>query len=387
MSETGYHPARLSPVIEKMVVSSTTGGREHPSSYDASNYFTQALLWSATGKPFDRADHGIWTGDDALQPQPDPQWPIDGYISAGSLGSLVGDPGGGKTYLIVDACVAVASGQDWLGRKTIPSPVLVIDEESGDSRLKARIGAVMRARNVSGIPLFAQCLKGYDLRTYACVFTLKHLIEQLGARLVLIDTLAAVTPGAEENASKDMQPLLMQLRRVAEETGAAIQVIHHTNKNGGYRGSTSILGAVDTMAQVERRTGSGMMLDIRSIKVRDGAAFTFSASMHFEGAPGKHPTAVYVTPEEPSERPKEWSKGERYVLRYLSENGPADVKTIMARADSCAATTARTAVYSLAEVREIVRVDGGKPGESATYALRSSKGTDDTFRDDLSVPF
>jgi hypothetical protein len=112
---------------------------------------------------------------------------------------------------------------------------------------------------------------------------------------------------------------------------------------------------------------------VKSIKTRDTAPFQFAAAMRFEGEPYQIPDRVFITEAETGtdDRPKEWNSGERYVLSYLSKHGRADVKTICDNADSCAPRTARNAIYSLVDAREIVRVDGGRPGEPATYALRS----------------
>lgn len=69
---------------------------------------------------------------------------------------------------------------------------------------------------------------------------LTRLVLELDAKLVIIDALADVMLGGDENAVKDTQPVFANLRFIAELTGAAFIVIHHANKLGGYRGSTAI---------------------------------------------------------------------------------------------------------------------------------------------------
>jgi hypothetical protein len=335
---------------------------------------TDYLLARLEGAPFDPNRFKIRTLADALKPQPPLEWRVEGLIAEGSFTIMPGAPGSGKTYLASDLCLCHAAGVPWLGRQTIKGPTLIVDEESGERRLSARLAAVARARGISeDAELSFTCLQGFNLRESLGAFVLTDVIKNLGAKLVLIDTLVSIMPGGNENAVEDMQPILMRLRRIAEETKAAIVVIHHTNKNGDYRGSTSILGAVDTMMQVERRSGLSAVVDVKSIKTRDTAPFQFAAAMRFEGEPYQIPDRVFITEAETGtdDRPKEWNSGERYVLSYLSKHGRADVKTICDNADSCAPRTARNAIYSLVDAREIVRVDGGRPGEPATYALRS----------------
>ncbi len=315
----------------------------------------------------------IYTAADALEPQPPIQWRVEGLISEASLCVAPGVPGGGKTYLLIDMCVCHATGTPWLSYETYAAPTLIVDEESGRRRLSGRIGAVMRARGAGAdTPLYYVTLEGYNLCEDAGAARLLDVIEQTGAKLVLVDTLAAITPGANENAVEDMQPVMMRLRKIAESAGAAIVVIHHTNKVGDYRGSSSILGAVDLMLMIEPKGGNSGNVEVRSAKTRDSAPVKFAAHLRFEGEPYRIPDKVFVAEVEPDSRSNSWSAGEEYVLRYLSENGASEVKTIMDNADTCAPATARKSVYSLAKLKEIVRIDSGGSGDSATYDLRSN---------------
>ena len=59
-----------------------------------------------------------------------PQWCVEQVIATGSTNVLVGDSGLGKTPLMVQLGVAVASGKPFLGRPTKQSRVLFCDYES-----------------------------------------------------------------------------------------------------------------------------------------------------------------------------------------------------------------------------------------------------------------
>ena len=52
-----------------------------------------------------------------------------------------------------------------------------------------------------------------------------------GADLIVVDTFAQVTPGANENSGEDMGPVMARFDAVAQATGAAILVIHHNGKD------------------------------------------------------------------------------------------------------------------------------------------------------------
>ena len=183
---------------------------------------------------------------------------------------------------MLDAAVCVALGEPWLGKPTKQMTVLVIDEESGVGRLKRRLGAVMRPHDADkDLPLAYACMSGLSLLEEDGADRLVQYIEAAGAGLVIIDALADVMLGGDENAVKDVQRVFYNLRRAAERTGATILIIHHTSKAGNYRGSTAIKGAVDLMLMVESKPASPN-IEIRTEKSRDTEPFDLYATARFE---------------------------------------------------------------------------------------------------------
>ncbi len=88
-------------------------------------------------------------------------------------------------------------------------------------------------------------------------------------------------PGRDDNSVQFVQPIFMVLRRLAEKTPAAIVIIHHCNKAGGYRGSNAIKGAVDLMLLVESPPGSPV-IDFKTEKARDSEPRIFTGFARFE---------------------------------------------------------------------------------------------------------
>lgn len=156
----------------------------------------------------------------------------------------------------------------------------------------------------------------------------------------------------------------MALRKIAEETRAAIALIHHSNRGGSYRGSSAISGAVDLMLKVESKPESSIV-EMSTEKVRDVEPFDLNAHIRFSDLPFR----VHLSKADPVDKPPKLSAGEEYVLRYLRENGASTVAEIKDHADSCAPTTARKGVYSLVQKGMLQRVDEGGAGEDATYDL------------------
>jgi RecA-family ATPase len=64
------------------------------------------------------------------------------------------------------------------------------------------------------------------------------------AKLVVVDTVARVLPGAEENASKEMGLFVVACDAIRETCGVAVIGVHHSGKDEdrGMRGSSSLGG-------------------------------------------------------------------------------------------------------------------------------------------------
>ena len=305
----------------------------------------------------------ILTAANFSEPQPPIDWIVDGLISAGSVNVFFGEAGCGKTWALLDLAVCMANGAPWLGMATKQGAVLIIDEESGRRRLSRRMGDIMRGHGANDqTPIMATSLAAFDMGNPNDIGEFYNLIINTGARLVIIDALADIMPGRDENAVKDTAPIFLSLRKIAEETQAAIIVIHHSNKTGGYRGSSAIKGAIDLLLSVEKKNDSNN-LTFKTEKARDTTAGAFAATMNFDG------DQFWLSVSEFEKTAQAYSKGERYVMRHLLENGESSVKDISDHADTCAATTARNSVYALADKGIATRTNGGGKGVDATYKL------------------
>jgi RecA-family ATPase len=87
--------------------------------------------------------------------------------------------------------------------------------------------------------------------------------------VVVIDTLAQTTPGADENSAEGMGKALGSCRRIHEATDALVVLIHHSGKDKtrGMRGWSGLPGACDTIFEVTR---DGDERTARLEKVKDG---------------------------------------------------------------------------------------------------------------------
>lgn len=159
------------------------------------------------------------------------------HLAPGRPCCLVGYAGAGKTLLAADLALAVAAPEDsgvtfWGG--LVPDrrgKVLLLDFEVGTDLTQRRLlrlatGRWMRLKDWSGrlgyssFPRWSLVSRGAE----------EQLIETLrGHTLCIIDSLTAITPGADENG-REMADHLALLTRVSEATGCAILILHHEGK-------------------------------------------------------------------------------------------------------------------------------------------------------------
>ena len=89
--------------------------------------------------------------------------------------------------------------------------------------------------------------------------------------MVVIDTLNAASPGADENSSVDMGRIIEGSKLLQREVGGVVWLVHHSGKDAGrgLRGHSSLLGAVDVILEVTRDE-SGDRREWRVERAKDG---------------------------------------------------------------------------------------------------------------------
>ena len=309
----------------------------------------------------------LYTAADALKPQEPIEYVVDGVFGAGSLSVVVGDPGSKKTWSMLDCLAAVSVGDPWLGHSTLPRSVLFIDEDNGKRRISARIGKALRAHGGTEDTLFFYTsLAGFDFGNSQDIDELRKLIIKTGAAIVVVDILPNVIPGKKENDATDIGPVLRALRYVAEETQAAIVLIHHLSKAGLIRGTSAINGAMDLALEVESKVES-CDVNFKSTKVRDVHAFHFSGFAHFSE------DKFYMTESEKSSIVT-LNRAQDLVIQYLDTQPGATLEDIglYASGGSVAERTMMNACRSLAGDRMGFTKktgNGGGRGQKAVWSL------------------
>jgi len=246
----------------------------------------------------------LYTLRDAYKPRPPLLYLVEGLVTVPSVCMTYGAPGSLKSLLIADMMVCVSAGVPWLPeldprdktrRQTTQAPVLWCDFDNGKRRTDERFEALGRARNLPDTtPLTYATMPNpwLDASSQQATDDLCNRIARIGARMCVIDNLGTVTGGVEENSS-GMIGVMSHLRYISEQTGTALQVLHHQRKSGAnlsragetIRGHSSIEAALDLALLIEREEHSDD-ITVRSTKTRDIDVFPFGARLQYQHKPG-----------------------------------------------------------------------------------------------------
>jgi KaiC/GvpD/RAD55 family RecA-like ATPase len=210
--------------------------------------------------------------------RPPLQWFVKQLIPRAGMGVIYGESGSGKTFFITDLALSIAQGHQWRDHRTNKAKVVYVCAE-GFSGFLNRLRAYSEANSVD--------LSAIDFGIIADVpnlLKLDHIqvAEQVeasgGADIIIIDTFAQVTPGANENGAEDMGKALSHCRELHEKTGAMVLLVHHAGKDAsrGARGWSGIKAAADVEIEISRQD------DVRCARVtklkdsEDGAEYFFT---------------------------------------------------------------------------------------------------------------
>lgn len=216
----------------------------------------EVLLTAATNKPV-RLPLDVVFADELPKAYEAPDELVQGVLTAGAGSMLYGDSNSGKTFFTIDLACAVARGVPWMGRRTEQGLVVYVAAESPSS-VKSRLQAY-QAHHGCTVPDFAIVQNPLDLHSgdtdaEALIAMVRILERQRGrkVRLIVGDTLARLSAGANENSGEHMGLVVQRIDRIREECAAHVLLIHHSGKAAanGARGWSGIRAAVDTEIEV-----------------------------------------------------------------------------------------------------------------------------------------
>ena len=187
---------------------------------------------------------------------------VEDFMTIGGMAVLYGDSNSGKTFFALSLAAHIATGQPFFKRQIDPGLVVYLASEAPGS-IRSRMQAI---KKFYGCSLENLAMVPVPLNFYANqgdandVIELVKTIEQIKGqpvRLIIGDTLARMSAGANENSGEDMGPVMARFDAVAQATGAAMLIIHHNGKDQakGARGWSGIRAHIDTEIEVMEKDG------------------------------------------------------------------------------------------------------------------------------------
>ncbi len=179
---------------------------------------------------------------------PEPAQVVHGVLHAGSKAVYGGPSKAFKSWSLLDLCLAVSSGENWLGFPTTRGRVLYVNFELQTFAVQKRLQAIAEARRCE----INNNLDLWNLRGHGCPMTrllpdLLRRVQGEGYSLIIPDPIYKTLDGRNENDAGDIGALCSELEAVALETGAAVAFGAHFAK-GNASGKESI----------DRVSGSGV---------------------------------------------------------------------------------------------------------------------------------
>jgi hypothetical protein len=289
---------------------------------------------------------------------------VPNFIPEG-LTLLVGRPKVGKSFLVLDICVACAANQCTLGSlKPLQGDVLYLALEDGKRRLQRRLDKLLPMSNGEWPERLSLISMGdwrradqgglADIEAW-CKWAAKPV-------LVVVDTLERFRKPASGKSplySADYEAIT-GLQKIAIDYGIAIVVLHHDRKSDAddafdtVSGTLGLTGAADTILIIKRRQ-SGVVLYARGRDIEES-----ETALQFDKG-----TCRWTILGAASDVLR--SNERARVISALTMAGqPLSVREIMADTEMQNRNAIDTLLYKMVRDGEIVRVGRGRYYLSAT---------------------
>lgn len=289
----------------------------------------------------------------AMALRPPIRWWVQGILPQTSDPIvLFGASGSGKSFVSFDMAAAMAREVDWHDRKVRKARVLILAAE-GAGGLGKRFKAYAKHHGISLDDLDVGVIEAAPnfLQKEDVVETARTIKACRDIDILFIDTLAQISPGANENAGEDMGPVLANARAIHNATGVTIVIIHHAGKDAskGSRGWSGIKGAAAAQIEVIKHDDGQREIHIEKMKDgADGVRFGFrfehvDLGMDLDGNPLE---SMVVVPAElrtetedsaPARGVERFGRHERHVLEIAeAEFGSVESVALATLVAACA---------------------------------------------------
>ncbi|MDL5053752.1 DnaB-like helicase N-terminal domain-containing protein [Oscillatoria laete-virens NRMC-F 0139] len=241
---------------------------------------------------------------------------LESFIPEKSLILLHSQGGVGKTRLIMSMIRALIAGEPWGDyRVDAPRRVLLIQSDQG-SAITAKL---LDVQGFLSLPDHLLCNLAIPEQHWSIddFGALKKAIAAHKPDIIVIDSLTSVNANSivSENDVEYARPLI-RLRKFAEEFDCTFLIIHHSNQQGGSRGTSAIRNTVDEVWRLEKDTKDpeGLRNLFTIEKTRSRAPASYRLQYDDEAA------TWTITDKMQGEHPEMKSTWKSQIIAFLKKN-------------------------------------------------------------------
>jgi len=260
---------------------------------------------------------------------PPREYMLQGLILENSITIINGARGSGKSWL----AFMIANEVSWGGqvgpwKVSYPAPTYLVDGEMQIELIQERAIACDRGRDEAERP----CPMYLYSEAIACEVGLKRAsildpvwreaviedIKEKEIRLVILDNLASLAPGIDENEKMEFDPVnrwLLELRFA----GISVIMIHHVGISGRQRGTTAHEDHVDT-ALLIKDMGSKSKCCFKVTVTKDRAGIIEGDQWILELLDDKKHKAWFDSYDVDEKKEREKSKEESKIFEFIEKH-------------------------------------------------------------------
>lgn len=207
-----------------------------------------------------------------------PKWLVRKWIPAESIGMIFGPSGCMKSFFALDLAACVASGRTFHNHSIRTPGAVVYLASEGFSGLRRRLRAWELLRGGDDIDF--DKIKLRLSRRAPTLTTMEAASDVLRAiakakstdgdiSLVVVDTLARATTGADENSNRDMGQFVQIMEHIQKTYACTVVVVHHTglSDESRGRGAGCVRAALDFEIKMKKNADC---TEIEFTKVKEG---------------------------------------------------------------------------------------------------------------------
>ena len=231
-----------------------------------------------------------YLSDAQANPPPVPEELIGGVLRRGHKMLVAGSSKAGKSFLLMELAVDIATGGDWLGFPCRKGRVMYVNLEIDTASCVQRFGIISQAlgRDPGEKSILLWNLRGHAEPLDKLVPDLIEAARPFMPDAIIIDPIYKVITG-DENSATDMGAFCNQFDRICEALGCAVIYCHHHSK-----------GVQGQKRAMDRASGSGVfardpdaVLDIIELELSErlkrAAAERGATAWRMEGEPARVP--------------------------------------------------------------------------------------------------